>query len=162
MGAVGDVTGIGPLTETANYQGRMAVDAIGGKIAAADYSERPRAVYTDPSVCSVGIGFDAAVNKGIDAVKAINLLTNVSRSETDGNNGGVLVLVADKKSQTLIGAAAIGMHAEEWLSEAFLAIRAKVPLAVLVDVVHPFPSYGEVMEAAMRELLTKCMPSTLT
>jgi pyruvate/2-oxoglutarate dehydrogenase complex dihydrolipoamide dehydrogenase (E3) component len=154
--AVGDVTGVGPFTHTANYQGRIAVHAILGKMVAANYSALPRAVYTDPSVCSVGIGFDAALKKGIDAIKAINSLTNVSRSETDGNDGGVLVLVADKKSQLLIGASAIGMHAEEWLSEAFLSIRAQVPLAVLADVVHPFPSYGEVMEAALRELLAQC------
>jgi pyruvate/2-oxoglutarate dehydrogenase complex dihydrolipoamide dehydrogenase (E3) component len=154
--AVGDVTGIGPFTHTANYQGRIAAKAICGTIVAADYSALPRAVYTDPSVCSVGIGFDAAVKNGIAAIKAINSLNNVSRSQTDGNEGGVLVLVADKKSQILIGASAIGLHAEEWLSEAFLAIRAKVPLALLVDVVHPFPSYGEVMEAALRELLEEC------
>lgn len=86
----------------------------------------------------------------------------MSRSSTDGNNAGVLVLVADKESQMLIGASAIGMHAEEWLGEAFLAIRAQVNLTVLVDIVHPFPSYGEVMEAPMRELLAWCAPSTLT
>jgi pyruvate/2-oxoglutarate dehydrogenase complex dihydrolipoamide dehydrogenase (E3) component len=159
--AVGDVTGIGPYTHTANYQGRIAANAICGKEVAANYSALPRAVYTDPSVCSVGIGFDAAIKAGIDAIKAINLLTTVSRSQTDGNAGGVLVLVADKKSQILIGASAIGMHAEEWLSEAFLAIRAQVTLAVLVDVVHPFPSYGEAMEAPMRELFSKCLPETL-
>jgi pyruvate/2-oxoglutarate dehydrogenase complex dihydrolipoamide dehydrogenase (E3) component len=159
--AVGDVTGIGPFTHTANYQGRIAVNAICGKIVAADYSALPRAVYTDPSVCSVGIGFDAALKSGMDAIKAINSLDNVSRSQTDGNKGGVLVLIAEKKSQILIGASAIGMHAEEWLGEAFLAIRAKVPLAVLVDVVHPFPSYGEVMEVALRELLTKSVSTTL-
>jgi pyruvate/2-oxoglutarate dehydrogenase complex dihydrolipoamide dehydrogenase (E3) component len=151
--AVGDVTGIGPFTHTANYQSRIAAKAICGESVAADYSALPRAVYTEPSVCSVGIGFDAALKEGVTAIKATNSLNNVSRSTTDGNHGGVLVLVADKKSQILIGASAIGMHAEEWLSEAFLAIRAKVPLAVLVDVVHPFPSYGEVMEAAVRELL---------
>jgi pyruvate/2-oxoglutarate dehydrogenase complex dihydrolipoamide dehydrogenase (E3) component len=160
--AVGDVTGIGPFTHTANYQGRIAVNAICGENVEANYSALPRAVYTDPSVCSVGVGFDAAVKSGMDVIKAINSLDNVSRSQTDGNNGGVLVLVADKKSQMLIGASAIGMHAEEWLSEAFLAIRAKVPLPVLVDVVHPFPSYGEVMEAALRELLKKCVPSIPT
>lgn len=159
--AVGDVTGIGPYTHTANYQGRIAAHAICGKEVVANYSALPRAVYTDPSVCSVGIGFDAAMKAGVDAIKAINLLTSVSRSQTDGNIGGVLVLVADKKSQMLIGASAIGMHAEEWLSEAFLAIRAQVRLAVLVDVVHPFPSYGEVMESALRELLAKCASTVL-
>jgi len=45
---------------------------------------------------------------------------------------------------------------DEWLAEATLAIRAEVPLAVLADVVHAFPTYGEAFEPPIQELLRQC------
>jgi Pyridine nucleotide-disulphide oxidoreductase, dimerisation domain len=65
----------------------------------------------------------------------------------------VLLLVADKRARVLLGAAAVGRHVEELIGEAALAIRARVPLEVLVDLVHPFPTYSEAYEPAFRELL---------
>jgi hypothetical protein len=38
------------------------------------------------------------------------------------------------------------------MSEVTLAIRAKIPVAVLADVVHAFPTYGEALQIALREL----------
>ena len=59
---------------------------------------------------------------------------------------GQLVLVADQRRRTLLGAAAIGPHAEEWIGEAVLAIRAEITIDVLTDVVHAFPTFSESYE----------------
>ena len=52
----------------------------------------------------------------------------------------------------LAGAVAVGPDAASWMGEITLAIRAKIPVAVLADVVHAFPTYGEALETALREL----------
>jgi hypothetical protein len=52
----------------------------------------------------------------------------------------------------LAGAVAVGPDAASWMGEVTLAIRAKIPVAVLADVVHAFPTYGEALETALRKL----------
>ena len=79
-------------------------------------------------------------------------LSEVSRNSTDGGSGGVLGLTADVSKGVLVGAAAIGPHADEWMAELTLAIRAEIPLSVLCDVIHAFPTFGDAIEQPLREL----------
>jgi dihydrolipoamide dehydrogenase len=141
--AVGDVTDLAPYTHMANYQADVVADVLLGGDRKVDRTAIPRCVYTDPPVASVG-RFDGAVTGCVD-------LSELPRSNTDGASRGLLVLSSD--GEVLVGAAAVGLHADELLAEATLAIRARVPLPVLVDVVRPFPTVGEAYLPAVQQLI---------
>jgi len=52
----------------------------------------------------------------------------------------------------LTGASALGPEAGEWMQQANLAIRARIPLDVLRDTIQPFPTFGEIYVPALKEL----------
>ena len=149
--AAGDITGIAPFTHTANYQARIVVSNLLGEDRAADYTAIPRAIYTDPPVASVGRNVEKETTND-ELMMATMDLAQTARAAIDGHSEGILVLTADPARGVLVGASAIGPNADEWLAETNLAIRAEIPLTILVDVVHAFPTYGEALEPALREL----------
>ena len=63
---------------------------------------------------------------------------------------GFLTLLSD--GDLLIGAFALGPEAGEWLQQATLAIRARVPIEVLRDTIQPFPTFSEIYVAALKAL----------
>jgi pyruvate/2-oxoglutarate dehydrogenase complex dihydrolipoamide dehydrogenase (E3) component len=148
--AAGDVTGIAPYTHAANYQARIVVSNVLGKRREADYRAIPRAVYTTPSVYTVGVSPVSA--HGIDLVGAGYDLAQTARAGVEDDDRGRVELYADRARGVLVGGAAVGLYAEEWMSEITLAIRAQTPLSVLTEVVHAFPAYGEAIEPPLREL----------
>jgi dihydrolipoamide dehydrogenase len=149
----GDVTGVAPYTHTANYHARTIAANLLGKDTRADHRAIPRGVYTEPAVASVGLTSIAARAHGYDVTLATFPLGHTARAFVRGDETGLLVLVADKRERVLLGAAAIGSHVEEFIGEAALAIRARVPLDVLADLVHPFPTYSEAYEPPFRQLV---------
>lgn len=110
----------------------------------ADYSAIPRCVYTAPSVYAVG----EPARAGLSVARVP--LSNTVRGRLGRDDLGRLELYA--ADGVLVGAVAVGPDAAAWMAEITLAIRAKIPVTVLADVVHAFPTYGEALQAAFREL----------
>jgi dihydrolipoamide dehydrogenase len=145
--AIGDVTGIWPLTHVGKYQGEVVAANILGEPREANYEAVPRVVYTDPQAAAVGAGearFRATV-----PVAGVAKAATYSRAYADSN--GFLTLLSD--GGRLTGAYALGPEAGEWLQQATLAIRARVPLEVLRDTIQPFPTFSEIYVAALKALL---------
>ncbi len=110
--AAGDVTGIAPYTHGADYQALVLSENLLGGDRKADYRAVPRVVYTDPPMASVGMSARQAGGAGIEVITARTGLSGLARVNTDGTPGGVLILVADRAREVLIGAAAVGPGAE--------------------------------------------------
>ncbi|MET9226214.1 NAD(P)/FAD-dependent oxidoreductase [Lentzea sp. NPDC003310] len=144
--AVGDVTGQWNLTHVGKYQGRVAAANILGTPARVDYTAVPRVVFTSPEVAAVG----AAEGKHTATAHLSGVARTATYTRDYATKPGFLTLVSD--GEVLTGAYAVGPEAGEWLQQATVAIRAKVPLSVLLDVVQPFPTFSEAFLNALRDL----------
>ena len=147
--AIGDVTGIWPLTYVGKYQGRIAAANILGNARAADYSAVPRVVFTDPQAAAVGDA-DGPLTATVPLAEVPRASTY---SRAYAEKPGFMTLVSD--GERLTGAYAVGPEAGEWLQQATLAIRARVPLAVMEDVIQPFPTFSEAFLHAMQALTAR-------
>ncbi|HKO27266.1 MAG TPA: NAD(P)/FAD-dependent oxidoreductase [Solirubrobacteraceae bacterium] len=144
--AIGDVTGIWLLTHVGEYQGEVVASNILGEPREVHYEAVPRVTYTDPQAAAVGTT-EAEFS-------ATALLSEVARTATYthayAESNGFLTLLSD--GEYLTGAYALGAEAGEWLQQATLAVRARVPLEVLRDTIQPFPSFSEIHAAAVKAL----------
>lgn len=144
--AVGDVTGIRLLTHVGKYQGEVVAANLLGTPRDADYEAVPSVVYTDPQAASVGA--TGARFTATALVSEVAKTATYTRAYADAP--GYLTLLSD--GERLTGAHALGPEAGEWLQQATLAIRARVPLPVLRDVIQPFPTFSEIYVAALKTL----------
>jgi pyruvate/2-oxoglutarate dehydrogenase complex dihydrolipoamide dehydrogenase (E3) component len=144
--AIGDVTGIWPLTHVGKYQGEVVAANLLGEPREANYDAVPRVTYTDPQAAAVGAP-EARFSATAPVSEVPKTATYTHAYATDN---GFLTLLSD--DERLTGAYALGPEAGEWLQQATLAIRARVPLELLRDTIQPFPTFSEIYVAALKAL----------
>jgi pyruvate/2-oxoglutarate dehydrogenase complex dihydrolipoamide dehydrogenase (E3) component len=150
--AIGDVSGIWQLTHVGKYQGRVVAANILGEPREANYEAVPRVVFTDPQAASVG-----ATDARFSATARIaDVAKTATYTRAYDKSNGFMTLLSD--GERLTGAYALGPEAGEWLQQATLAIRARVPIDVLLDTIQPFPTFSEIYLAALKNLQRVIQP----
>jgi dihydrolipoamide dehydrogenase len=144
--AIGDVNGIWPLTHVGEYEGEVVAANISGDPRSANYEAVPRVTYTDPQAGAVGSG--EAQYSATARVSEVPKTATYTHAYAESN--GFMTLLSD--GARLTGAYALGPEAGEWLQQATLAIRARVPVEVMSDTIQPFPSFSGIYNAALKEL----------
>ena len=135
-----------PLTHVGKYQGRVVASNLLGTPREANYDAVPRVVFTDPQAAAVGA--TEAPYSATARVAEVAKTATYTRAYAESN--GFLTLLSD--GERLTGAYALGPEAGEWLQQATLAIRARVPLDVLLDTIQPFPTFSEIYLGAVKQL----------
>ena len=143
--AIGDVTGIWPLTHVGEYEGDIVAANITGDPRPANYEAVPRVTYTDPQAASVG----ATEAKYSATAKLSEVPKTATYTHAYAESNGFLTLLGD--GTRLTGAYGLGPEAGEWMQQATLAIRARIPLSVLLDTIQPFPSFSGIYDSALME-----------
>jgi len=149
--AIGDVTGIWPLTHVGEYEGDVVAANIAGENQRANYEAVPRVTYTDPQAAAVG-----AVEAPYSCTALVSEVPKTATyTHAWADSNGFMTLLSD--GARLTGAYALGPEAGEWMQQATLAIRAHVPLDVLGDTIQPFPSFSGIYDSAVMELRMEVM-----
>ena len=151
--AIGDVAGPELHTHQGHYQGELAVRMALGERVEPDYRALPRATYTDPEAAFVGLSLDQAREAGLDAFEQVAEFATTAKGYSVEATGGHVTIVVDRSTRQLVGAAMACPDASAAIHECVLAIRARVPLDVLADTIHAFPSTSRIFNGLFADAL---------
>lgn len=148
--AIGDIAGQPMLAHKASHEGVLAAEVIKGYNRVYDAKTVPAVVFTDPEIAAAGMTEVEAKTKGFTDLKIAKFpfAANgraVSMMETEG----FVKMIADAKTNVLLGIHIVGPEASNLISEAVLAIEMGARIEDLALSIHPHPTLGEtIMEAA--------------
>ena len=148
---VGDPAGPELHTHQGHYQGELAVRMALGEPIQPDYRALPRAMYTDPEAAYVGLSVEAARDGGLDAFELVADFATSAKGFSAEADLGHVTIVVDRGRGELVGAAMACPDASAAIHECVLAIRARVPVSVLADTIHAFPSTSRILNGLFAE-----------
>ncbi len=148
---IGDPAGPELHTHQAHYQGELAVRMALGEAIVPDYRALPRATYTEPEAASVGLTLDQALAEGHDAFELVAPFPASAKGYSVEAEIGHVTIVVDRAARELIGAAMACPDASAAIHECVLAIKARVPVDVLAETIHAFPSTSRILNGLFAE-----------
>lgn len=148
--AIGDLIGGAMLAHKASEEGITCVENIAGIASHVNYDAIPAVVYTNPEIASVGKTEEQLKEAGIEYNKGICPYGASGRALAIGDTQGRVKILADAKTDRLLGVHIIGSHAGDLIAEAVAAIEFGASSEDLARTCHAHPTLSELLhEAAM-------------
>ncbi len=146
--AIGDVIDGPMLAHKAEEDGVAVAEWIAGKPGHINWDLMPGIVYTDPEVASVGLGEDEAKKRGLAiAVGKFNFAANGRAIAADATDGYVKI-IADAKTDKILGAQILGANAGELISEIVTHMEYGGSAEDLARTIHAHPTMSEAIKEA--------------
>ncbi|MGH7642607.1 MAG: dihydrolipoyl dehydrogenase [Candidatus Dormibacteria bacterium] len=149
----GDCIGGLQLAHLASAEAARAVEnALGhGPQQQLDRTVVPNCIFTYPEIATVGLHADLAQEQGRRVKLGQARFIGEAKALAEGESEGYVQLVADAKTDLLLGATIMGPHAVELIHEVGVAITDGFTMAELGEVIHAHPTVSEVvMDAAQQ------------
>jgi len=148
--AIGDVIGGVMLAHKAEEEGVAVAENLAGQSGHVNYAVIPSVVYTHPEVATVGKTEQQLKAEGVDyAVGKFNFTAN-SRAAANGDTAGMVKIIADKRTDRVLGAHIVGPQAGDLIAEVATVMEFSGSAEDIARTCHSHPSLGEaVKEAAM-------------
>ena len=152
--ALGDITGKGAFTHMSMYQARLVVaDILGEPASPAQYHAVPRVTFTDPEIGVAGLTEAEARAAGLTVRTVITQIPAATRGWIHkAGNDGFIKLVENAGTGTLAGATSAGPMGGEVLGALTLAVHARIPVAVLREMIYAYPTFHRAIEDALARL----------
>ncbi|ALX48031.1 dihydrolipoyl dehydrogenase [Lentibacillus amyloliquefaciens] len=149
--AIGDCIGGMQLAHVASHEGITAVEHMAEKNPLPlDYNTIPSCIYSNPEAASVGVTEKQALDQGYDVKIGKFPFQAIGKALVYGEADGFVKIIADKKTDDILGIHMVGPHVTDMISEAGLAKVLDAAPWEVSHSVHPHPTLSEVMgEAAM-------------
>ncbi len=151
--AIGDVNGGLLLAHVASHEGLIAAhNALTDQPGARrrrDLRSTPSCTYTSPEVASVGLSEEQAAEAGYEPVVGTYRFAALGKALALGEEVGFVQIVADKKTDQVLGASMMGPHVTDLIHEVAVAVHNGLTVRQLGETIHAHPTLAEaVMEAA--------------
>jgi dihydrolipoamide dehydrogenase len=147
--AIGDVAGMPWLAHKASKEGIVAAEHAAGKKTAYDVKAMPSGIFTDPEIGTVGLQEHEAKAKGVAVTVGKFPFTALGKALAIGQSDGFVKLIADAKTDLLLGATIVGYGGADLTAEIALGIEMGATAEDIGLTVHAHPTMPEsLMEAA--------------
>lgn len=146
--AIGDVV-VGPmLAHKAEEEGVALAEILAGGAGHVNYDTVPGVIYTHPEISSVGLTEEQAKEKGLEInVGKFPFMAN-GRARAKGQIDGFVKIIADKKTDKILGAHMVGPGVSELIHEVIVAMEFGGSSEDLGRSFHAHPTLSEVVREA--------------
>lgn len=146
--AIGDVTGGMLLAHLASAQGIVAAEAALGETPSVNLAVVPRCLFTHPEMAAVGMTEEQARAGGHSIIVGRFPLVASGRALTLGQTEGLVKVIADARTEQVLGLHILGPGASELVAEGALAIAMEATLEEMVTTIHAHPTLSEAVAEA--------------